>query len=55
MAEGYKKVNFLDGTENTTTIVRTDTNEWIDVNNNNRHYQRYLEWVAEGNTIEEAD
>ena len=21
----------------------------------NRHYQAYLEWVAEGNTIEEAD
>ena len=22
---------------------------------NNRHYQEYLEWVAEGNTAEEAD
>ena len=27
----------------------------IPLNPNNRHYQAILEWVAEGNTIEEAD
>ena len=25
------------------------------INENNRHYQEVLEWVAAGNTIEEAD
>ena len=27
----------------------------IPMNEGNRHYQAILEWVAEGNTIEEAD
>jgi len=27
----------------------------IPLNPDNRHYQAILEWVAEGNTIEEAD
>jgi len=27
----------------------------ISIDTNNRHYQAILEWVAEGNTIEEAD
>ena len=27
----------------------------IPLNTNNRHYQAILEWVAEGNTIEDAD
>ena len=27
----------------------------IPLDPNNRHYQAILEWVAEGNTIEEAD
>tara|TARA_Y100001972_G_scaffold25918_1_gene31573 strand:- start:30 stop:203 length:174 start_codon:yes stop_codon:yes gene_type:complete len=36
------------------TII--DTEEWqVPINENNRHYQAILEWVAEGNTIEEAD
>jgi len=27
----------------------------IPMDEENRHYQEYLEWVAEGNTAEEAD
>ena len=27
----------------------------VPMDNENRHYQEILEWVAEGNTIEEAD
>ena len=27
----------------------------IPLSENNRHYQEYLEWVAQGNTAEEAD
>ena len=27
----------------------------VPFSNDNRHYQAILEWVAEGNTIEEAD
>ena len=34
----------------------TDTEEWqVPIDENNRHYQAVLEWVAAGNTIEEAD
>ena len=30
--------------------------EWfVPLSTSNRHYQAILEWVAEGNTIEEAD
>ena len=28
---------------------------YVPLDPNNRHYQAILEWVAEGNTIEEAD
>jgi len=27
----------------------------VPLSNDNRHYQAILEWVAEGNTIEDAD
>jgi len=27
----------------------------VPLNNNNRHYQAILEWVEDGNTIEDAD
>ena len=51
----YKKVNNLDGTEDTTVIQRTTDNAFIPVNEANRDYQEYLEWVAEGNEPEPAD
>ena len=28
---------------------------FVPINENNRHYQQILKWVAAGNTIEEAD
>tara|TARA_B100001094_G_scaffold315162_1_gene354840 strand:- start:485 stop:658 length:174 start_codon:yes stop_codon:yes gene_type:complete len=28
---------------------------WIPMSESNRHYAAILEWVADGNTIEEAD
>jgi hypothetical protein len=51
----YKKVNNLDGTEDTTIIKRTSDNAFIPTDSNNADYQEYLEWVAQGNTIEDAD
>ena len=41
---------------NTMIHVTIDGQSWgVPINNLNRHYQAILEWVAEGNTIEEAD
>ena len=51
----YKKVNNLDGTEDTTVIIRKSDGASIPTNNANIDYQEYLEWVAEGNTPEEAE
>ena len=37
-------------------VVYVNGKEWdISKDENNRHYQEVLEWVADGNTIEEAD
>jgi len=36
-------------------IVRKADNAFIPVDERNRDYQEYLEWVAEGNTAEAAD
>jgi len=40
-----------------TTVKATIDNIVIDIplDPDNRHYQAILEWVAEGNTIEDAD
>tara|TARA_Y100000114_G_C11523066_1_gene214464 strand:- start:31 stop:204 length:174 start_codon:yes stop_codon:yes gene_type:complete len=38
-----------------TTVIRLSDNALIPMNNNNKDYQEVLKWVAEGNTIEEAD
>jgi hypothetical protein len=41
---------------NSYTLTLTNDEVWdVPHNVNNRHYQAILEWVAEGNTIEEAD
>ena len=32
-----------------------DTVMFVPINSENRHYQAILEWVADGNTIAEAD
>lgn len=51
---------FSDGNENLGIVLVVD-NKGVEeklsvpINPDNRHYQAILEWVAEGNTIEEAD
>ena len=37
------------------TIDGETTIFWVPKNNDNRDYQEYLKWVAEGNTPEAAD
>ncbi len=39
----------------TDKVVRLSDNAVIPVNENNRDYQEYLAWVAEGNTAEIED
>ena len=42
----------------TNTIVKTVTDNvtmYVPIDTANRHYAAILEWVAEGNTIQEAD
>ena len=51
----YKKVNEIDGTEDTTVIMRKADKAFIPTDNANTDYQEYLEWISEGNTPEEAD
>ena len=36
-------------------ILRKEDGAFIPINNDNIDYQEYLKWVADGNTIEEAD
>lgn len=38
-----------------TLIIRTTDNACIPLDEANTDYQEYLEWVAEGNTPEEAE
>jgi len=52
----YKKsIDVLTGQESENIIKRKSDNASIPKDPNNRDYQEYLEWVAAGNTIEEAD
>jgi hypothetical protein len=37
------------------TIIKIDENKYIPKDEYNADYQKYLKWVAEGNTLEEAD
>ena len=51
----YRKLLNIDGTENTEQIQRISDNAFIPCVEANTDYQEYLEWVAEGNTPEEAE
>jgi hypothetical protein len=46
----------LDGTTKISIKATIDGQIWtVPLDPDNRHYQAIQEWVAEGNTIEEAD
>jgi len=46
----------IDGTDNVGIKVTIDNEQmFVPLDPDNRHYQAIQEWVAEGNTIEEAD
>ena len=51
-AKYYKHQNMIAGIKLTLT---DDSVHYVPRRNGNRHYQAILEWVAEGNTIEDAD
>jgi hypothetical protein len=38
----------------TTTILRLSDNAIIPIDENNRDYREYLQWVSEGNIAEES-
>tara|TARA_R100001440_G_C2463491_1_gene110377 strand:- start:84 stop:260 length:177 start_codon:yes stop_codon:yes gene_type:complete len=48
--------NPLGDNQNTHIEITVDNQIWVvPVNEDNRHYRAILEWVKEGNKIEEAD
>ena len=51
----YKLLNNLMTGQTAPFILRTADNAYIPFNNDNVDYQKYLEWVAEGNTPLPAD
>ena len=57
----YKLVNSPDLVDDGKTIsgtlnsIRTATDDFIPIDEDNTDYQKYLEWVEEGNTAEAAD
>ena len=53
----FKKYTLPDGTEVKNTIIAViNGKSWsVPTSSGNSHYQAILEWVAEGNTIEDAD
>jgi hypothetical protein len=50
----YKKVTDIDGSTDKMVLRKAD-NAYIPADPANTDYQEYLEWVAEGNTPEEAE
>ena len=57
MIISVKKHNGVDGTFSCYQVTTDNPNILLSVphNDDNRDYQEIQEWVAEGNTIEEAD
>ena len=49
------KYNAWDGQNQNIDCVIDDELITVPIDTNNRHYQELLIWVADGNTIEEAD
>ena len=55
MTYTYKKIKGIAGREVPNIILRKEDNASIPFDPNNKDYQEYLAWVAEGNTAEAAD
>jgi len=51
----YKLVKIYDGTISTNQVLRVSDGTFIPFDKANTGYQEYLEWLAEGNTPEEAE
>ena len=51
----YKLTNPLISGDPVTTVIRLSDNAFIPFDEANTDYQKYLEWVAEGNTPKAAD
>jgi hypothetical protein len=51
----YKKLNDLTTNQEADVIIRKADNASIPKDKANADYQEYLEWLAEGNTPEEAE
>ena len=51
----YKKSKDSEGNVRTDQIRRISDGAWIPFDEENRDYQAYLAWVAEGNTAAAAD
>ena len=55
-AQYVKSTNANTNNENTSIKVVIGGETWsVPISSNNRHYQAIQKWVAEGNTIAEAD
>ena len=48
-------INDIHGNQTMVKVVTNDNEYWIPLDNDNTDYQEYLEWLAEGNTPEEAE
>ena len=48
-------INDIHGNQTMVKVVTNDNQYWIPLDPANINYQEYLEWVAEGNTPEEAE